>query len=79
MKIYRITYKTADDSGNITSRQEFAASDGAASKRITEIKLKYKETLEDKPARGPVEVPTNKADLIEWLNTNATIVGVVQG
>lgn len=50
-------------------RQEFFASEGAASKRCTE--LKKIGGLLGKPEREAVDVPTNKTGLIEWLNENA--------
>lgn len=74
MKIYRIKYTTANADGKISKHQEFAASDGAASKRCTEIKKAKSDTLDSKPERAAIDVPTNKAELIDWLNTNASTV-----
>lgn len=77
MKIYRISYSIAEDDGTVVSYQNFEASDGAASKRGTAIKTEFKDQLDDKPVREAIDVPTNKADLIEWLNKNATVAKVV--
>jgi hypothetical protein len=79
MRIYRIEYSVVDTDSDVpvvTTHQEFAASDGAASKRVTEIKRDCKDTLDDKPTREAVDIPTTKADLIEWLNKHASVVGV---
>lgn len=66
MKIYQIKYGQKEG----VERQEFAASDGAASKRCTELK-KDADTV-GKPERSAIDIPTNKADLIDWLNKNAS-------
>lgn len=80
MKIYRIKYTLASGAGDtivLTKKQEFAASDGAASKRCTELKKDFKDTLDDKPEREAIDIPTDKTGLIEWLNKNAVVAGVV--
>jgi len=79
MKIYRISYSTAEkqNEGVVITHQEFAASDGAASKRCTEIKKQLKDTLDDKPEREGIDIPTTKNELIDWLNKNASVAGVV--
>jgi hypothetical protein len=69
MKLHRITYAKDEE-----ERQEFAASDGAASARITA--LKKEGGIQGKPEREPVEIPTDKTGLIEWLNTNAYLAVV---
>lgn len=66
MRLHRITYARDD-----VDYQEFAGSDSDASKRSTE--LKKEGGLQGKPERAPVEIPTDKAGLIEWLNKNAQI------
>lgn len=78
MNLHRIEYSLADKDkeGVVTTRQEFHASEGAASKRMTEIKKVHKDELDDKPTRESVDVPTTKAELILWLNKHASIVGV---
>lgn len=66
MKLHRIKYCRDE-----IERQEFAASDGAASARVTV--LKKEGGLTGKPEREPVEIPTDRNGLIEWLNKNARI------
>lgn len=81
MKLYKITYDLVDedaaaDGGNIVkTMQEFATSDGAASKRCTAIKAAFKKQLDGKVERAPIDVPSTKAELVEWLNKNATMAG----
>ncbi len=65
MKIHRITYCLDGQ-----ERQQFAASDSEASKR-TSI-LKATKGIEGKPERAPIDIPTDKTGLIEWLNKNAS-------
>lgn len=80
MKLYKITYDLVDedaaaDGGNIVkTMQEFATSDGAASKRCTAIKSEFKKQLDGKPEREALDVPNTKVELVEWLNKNATMV-----
>lgn len=68
MRLHRITY-----SAEGVPRQEFAGSDTDASKRCTEIKKTMSSVLDDKPERAPVDIPTDKAGLLAWLNTNAKL------
>lgn len=79
MKIYHIKFKTVvpEHDGVTVTHQEFATSDGAASKRITEIKKEFKDTLDDKPERTAIDVPTTRTELVEWLNKHALLAGVV--
>lgn len=79
MKIYQIDYKVVvpEQDGVTVTHHEFAASDGAASKRCTEIKKDLKDTLDDKPERKAIDIPTDKNGLIAWLNKNASLAGVV--
>lgn len=80
MKLHRIKYTLTSGAGDtilLTKKQEFAAADGAASKRCTEIKKDFKDTLDDKPEREAIDIPTDKTGLIEWLNNNASVAGVV--
>lgn len=64
MNLHQIKY-TKDGE----ARQEFSASEGAASKRSTELKKDKGVKVE---GREPVEIPTDKTGLLAWLNTNAT-------
>lgn len=64
MNLYQINY-TKDGE----NRHEFAASDGAASKRSTELKKDKGIKVE---SRNAVEIPTDKTGLLAWLNANAT-------
>lgn len=68
MRLHKITYTQ-----NGVKRQEFATSDGEASKRCTALKMA--DGVDKKPERIGVEVPTDKSDLLEWLNANATFAG----
>lgn len=68
MKLHQIKYEHKE-TGEV--RREFAASDTEASKRCTALKMAAK----GKPVREPVEIPTDKAGLLAWLNANATVVG----
>ena len=79
MRIYCIKYSTThpEQEGIVIKHQEFAGSDGAASKRCTEIKKSMKDTLDDKPEREAIDIPTKKDELIAWLNNNASLAGVV--
>lgn len=79
MKLHIIKYSVIDPdkSGLVINMQAFEASDGMASKRVTEIKKELKDTLDDKPTREPIDIPTDKAGLLEWLNENASVAGVV--
>jgi hypothetical protein len=79
MKLHRINYTITDKEheGVLIHMQAFEASDGAASKRMTEIKTTLKAELDDKPTREAVEIPTDKTGLLEWLNANAMITSVV--
>lgn len=75
MNLHRVTYSLADEkSGIVTHHQEFFGSDGAASKRMTELKKEKKDELDGKVERAPIDIPTGKVDLLEWLNTHATVV-----
>lgn len=65
MNIYRLKYENKDGE----ARQQFAASDGAASKRSSELKASG--DAMKRPERELVDVPTTKAELIDWLNANA--------
>lgn len=66
MRLYEIKYENSE--GEV--RREFASSDGEASKRSTA--LKASNVAMKKPSREAVEIPTDKAGLIGWLNQNAT-------
>lgn len=68
MKIHRIKYQ--DPNGIV--RQQFASSDAEASKIGTQLK-NDKRTI-GKPYREPIDVPTDRAGLIAWLNANAVLV-----
>lgn len=68
MKLHEIKYEHKETG---VVHREFAASESEASKRCTALKMAAK----GKPVRGPVEIPTDKAGLIDWLNTNAKVVG----
>jgi hypothetical protein len=75
MNLHRVTFSLADEkSGIITHHQEFFGSDGAASKRMTEIKKDKKAELDGKVEREPIDIPTGKVDLLAWLNVHATVV-----
>lgn len=66
MRIHRINYVQSG-----VKHQEFASSDAEASKRCTALKMATGVT--EKPTRKPVDVPTDKAGLIEWLNQHAKL------
>lgn len=68
MNLHRVIY-TQDG----TTKQEFFGSGEAASKRSTELR-KLGTALEGKPEREPIDVPTNKEALLNWLNEHATLV-----
>jgi len=65
MKLHKITYCMG-----AKDHQEFAASDSEASKRCTELK----KTHGISGKRGPIDIPTDKSGLIDWLNKNAMLV-----
>ncbi len=64
MKLHRITF-THKDGGN---RFAYASSETEASKMSTKLKAEHGG---GKPTREPIEVPTGKDALLEWLNENA--------
>ena len=67
MNLHEIKFENKE--GGVERR--FAGSADAASKLAT--KLKADGVAVKKPSRSPIEVPTSKDDLIDWLNTNATV------
>lgn len=67
MNLHRVTYNVDDGNGLITQRREFAASGTEASKIAT--RLKKLDDVVGKPERDEVDVPTNKAGLIAFLNS----------
>lgn len=68
MKAHRVIYALTIDLG-VVERAEYFSSEGAASKRCTELR---KDTAVDgKPERESLEIPTNRDGLLEWLNLNA--------
>lgn len=68
MNLHRVTYTVKDDEGVKTQRRKFAASGAEASKIATALK-KDDPRLVGKPERDEVDVPTNKAGLIAFLNS----------
>jgi hypothetical protein len=69
MNLHQVTYETTEDD---LTRRQFFTSGGDASKFRTA--LKADKTVVGKPVQEAVDVPTTKADLLEWLNKNATIL-----
>ena len=67
MRLYEIKYENKD--GDV--RRQFAGSDSDASKMST--KLKADGVAVAKPVRGQIDVPTDKAGLLDWLNKNASV------
>ena len=68
MRLHKVKYFPKDSEG-AEQLQEFFASGDEASKRCTAIKAEHGK--ESEPKREQIEVPTDKAGLIEWLNANA--------
>lgn len=67
MNLHRVTYDVESDEGVIQKRK-FAASGAEASKLATALK-KEEPAMVGKPVRDEVDVPTNKAGLIAFLNS----------
>lgn len=68
MNLHQVVYENADGE----KRRSFAGSADAASKLATD--LKKTGVAVAKPERSAIEVPTDKAGLIDWLNEHATAV-----
>lgn len=75
MKLYQITYVIEDDTAAEVTLRKFASSDSEASKIATELKKTKK--LVGKPEREAIDIATDKAGLLSWLNEHATVAGVV--
>ncbi len=67
MNLHRVTYSVDTEEGVVQMRK-FAASGAEASKLATALK-KEEPALVGKPERDEVDVPTNKAGLIAFLNS----------
>lgn len=67
MNLHRVTYDVETDEG-IIQKRKFAASGSDASKLATALK-KDESNIVGKPVRDEVDVPTNKAGLIAFLNS----------
>lgn len=68
MNLHRVTYSVDTDEGVIQKRK-FAGSGSDASKAATALKAELGAKLVGKPVRDEVDVPTNKAGLIAFLNS----------
>jgi len=68
MNLHRVTYTVETESGE-QQRRKFAASGAEASKVATALKKELGVSLVGKPERDEVDVPTNKAGLIAFLNS----------
>ncbi len=74
MKLHMVTYVIDDDTPAEVTLRKFAGSESDASKMATALKKEHK--LIGKPEREAIEIPTDKAGLLEWLNKNATVHGL---
>lgn len=66
MKLYRIDYDASDDED--TSRIAWEGTQADAKRRAKELEQKHGHWRVDDPVQ--VEVPTDKAGLLAWLNEN---------
>lgn len=67
MNLHRVTYSQDTEDG-VVQKRKFAASGTEASKVATALKKELGIALVGKPVRDEVDVPTNKAGLIAFLN-----------
>lgn len=71
MLLYKTTYPIGNDDGSVeTTITKWGGSQTEATKHRVEGKSKC--AAYRKPETQTIEVPTNKAGLLEWLNANVT-------